>query len=730
MITRRSFIKYGTLAGAGMLLPPRLIQQALAQNQTALPGSAIPKFVDPLPLLSVAGGQMETVIAGSAPVNLSMNEFLANVLPSTFLPATGAYTGTWVWGYRTGELAFNPAATYIGPVVVASRGTPTEMQFINNLSAATNVTAWSDATDRTLHWADPLNGEANQCMHDIVPGQAPAGVCATTYNGPIPLVPHLHGGEVPPVLDGGPNAWFTADGSYHGHAFYSSDGARSNYAVNRYPNSQEASMIWFHDHALGITRLNVYAGLAGAYVIQDPNMVLPTGLHPLGLQQGATGPVDYIIPMVIQDRMFDTMGQLFFPNIGINPEHPFWVPEFVGDTIVVNGKAWPYLDVQPRRYRFLFLNGSNARTYEMSIGGGATMWQIGTDGGYLDAPVQLGKRQKLVLMPGERADVIIDFAGAQGQTLILQNSGRTPYPKGTPPQGSTLGQIVQFRVGPGPVADASYDPAAGVPLRQPLIRLVDPAAGTLAAGVTANVTRQLTLNEVMGPGGPLSVLVNNTPFDGMSHDTTRFTGGVRPDFSPTNGDHYSEMPKEGDTEVWEIINLTADAHPIHLQLVQFQLINRQAFNVNKYNGAYNAAFPNGFVGGFGPPADYNTGATWSAVDTFGGPPVTTFMGGNPDVTPFLQGHVMPPAPNESGWKDTVQMLPGQVTRIAVRYAPTDLAVGLDPAEYHYPFDPDAGGNGYVWHCHIIDHEDNDMMRPKRVVAKANVTRTYVQGVDY
>jgi spore coat protein A len=214
--------------------------------------------------------------------------------------------------------------------------------------------------------------------------------------------------------------------------------AAKNWCVYRYPNVQEAAPLWFHDHLLGGTRLNVYAGLAGAYVLTDPDLALPTGLHPVGLQQGASGPIDYLIPLVLQDRMFDTNGQLYFPNVGINPEHRFWIPEFVGDTIVVNGKVWPFLNVEPRRYRFLLINGSNARTYELFIVNpvtkvmGPPIWQIVTDGGYLDAPVNIDPNakplDKLRIMPGERAGFVVDFSGYAGQTLLLRNTGRTPYP--------------------------------------------------------------------------------------------------------------------------------------------------------------------------------------------------------------------------------------------------------------------------------------------------------------
>jgi spore coat protein A len=758
MVTRREFLKLAALAGAGLAVPARLRTLSVygqAVAQTPLAGSAIPQFVDPLPLLSVAGGPIETILAGEGEITLGMQEFQASVMPSTFVPATAPYTGTWVWGYRAGVTPTNPAGTYIGPVIVATRGQPTQIRFVNNLgdTANTHIVAWVNATDQTIHWADPLNAEDNMCAMMAAPMMTPTMGCGDHYVGPIPAVPHLHGGEVPPVLDGGPDAWFTSDGVYHGHGYYSKAGAAPNEAIYRYPNTQEAAPIWFHDHVLGVTRLNVYAGLAGAYLIHDPGLTLPTGLHPVGLQQGVGGPVDFTIPLVLQDRMFDVNGQLFFPNLGINPQHPYWVPEFVGDTIVVNGKVWPFLNVQPRRYRFLFINGSNARTYELFMMNpltkvmGPPIWQIETDGGYLDAPVKIDPNAvvlpRLVLMPGERAGVIVDFAAFAGQTLILRNVGRTPYPKGAPPNGSTLGRILQIRVGPGPVADASYDPASGVPLRPPMIRLVNPAAGALAAGVTPARTRQLTLNEVMGmatvvngvayPGGPVEILVNNTKWDGLSVATDVYPGGVRPDFQPVTihgiTDYYSEIPNEGETEVWEIVNLTADAHPIHTHLAQFQLLNRQSFNLNKYNKAYNALFPAStaldpmtglpypggvFIGGFGPPLNYYTGNPRA-------------LGGNPDITPFLQGPVMPPSANEAGWKDTILTPPGMVTRFVVRYAPTDRTIN-DP-NLAYPFDPNAGGHGYVWHCHIIDHEDNEMMRPYAVNPK-NVGRSYVQGTDY
>lgn len=773
MLNRRAFLKASAAGLTALYLSQYLklglnAAKAAQSPQIPLAGKSIPQFVDPLPSLDV-------IIAGSGQIELHMTEFQAQVLPTGF-------PQTWVWGYlqpgQTGR------ASYIGPVIVATRNQPTEIKFVNNLghSQTTNVLAYKYSTDQTLHWADPLNYEANMWNHMAMPPEF-GSEGAQNYNGPIPAVVHLHGGEVPPVLDGGPDAWFTSDGGYIGHAFYSKDGiAPKNYSIYRYPNTQEGAPIWFHDHTLGTTRLNVYCGLAGGYIIVDPAND-PANLPPL-------------IPLVIQDRMFDINGQLFFPadSAGgilwsLNPEHPYWVPEFIGDVICVNGKAWPYLNVEPRRYTFLFLNGSNARAYEMFLtdpvsgNPGPAFWVIGTDGGYLDKPVQVGgpgsgKNNKLVLMPGERYQVIIDFAGFQAGVIgpngqpysgmwILRNTAKTPFPNGAASPGNTTGRIMQFRVIGTPGNDTSFNPAVvGASVRRsPMVRLVNPASGTVAAGVVVHKTRQLTLNEVMAmpqnaidpvtglitayPGGPLEVLVNNTKWNGkrvngvMTDPMTghrMYTFETRPDFTVDgHGKNYlSELPVEGETEIWEIVNLTADAHPMHLHLVQFQLLNRQNFDVAKYTAAYAAAFPGGgfdpmtgqpypagvYIPAFGPPLNYYTGNPRA-------------LGGNPDIAAvdrkgkplYLKGSPIPPLPQEAGWKDTVIVYPGQVTRLVVRWAPTGLPADTPASNAFFPFDPN-GGYGYVWHCHIVDHEDNEMMRPDEVVPNSNASRTYIQGSDY
>jgi FtsP/CotA-like multicopper oxidase with cupredoxin domain len=780
---------------AGAAGPARAVQTP----QVPLPAKSIPQFVDPLPLLNLdpatfgATGLRTLVVNQQAPVTplqLSMCEFKSRILPSTFVPPVGStYAGfTWTWGYIP-DAACPTAAqdSYLGPVLVSTRGTPTTIRYTNALPtvAATQVLAYKYGTDQTLHWADPLGGEMNMChMQSGNPPQVGVGIpafkseCSLNFGewfnpvtrtggfNPvgIPAVPHLHGGEVPPVLDGGPDAWFTSDGLLKGHGFYTNPNfaAATNEAVYSYPNSQGAAPLWFHDHTLGATRLNVYAGIAGAYYVLDPAQ--EAHFATIGMRD-----VSQVVPIVLQDRMFDTNGQLYFPNdtsggvlSALNPQHPYWVPEFIGDTIVVNGKAWPFLNVEPRRYRFLFLNGSNARTYEMFFVNpttnmmGPPLWIIGDDGGFLDAPAKLDPTagRRLLIMPGERYEVVIDFTGFAGQTLLLRNVAKAPYPGGAAPQGSTTGRIMQLRVGATPVADATYDPASGIALRPtPILRLTNPATGTLQAGVTVSKTRELTLNEVAllpqtaidpvtgvltaYPGGPEEILVNNTRWSG---DSARTYG----DFQPVtvNGitSRISEIPVEGTTELWEIVNTTADAHPIHTHLATFQLMNRQAFAGKAFFGAYSTAFPgNGaatcpakvYCPGFGPPLNYApstaSGGKW---------------GGNPDVTPFLQGPTRPPDPGEVGWKDTVMVPPGMVTRFVIRWAPQDAPIAATTTGY--PFSPNDGfdpvtlvanGNlanthGYVWHCHIIDHEDNEMMRPDVIQIDPTVVRSYVKGVHY
>jgi spore coat protein A, manganese oxidase len=297
--------------------------------------------------------------------------------------------------------------------------------------------------------------------------------------------------------------------------------------------------------------------------------------------------------------------------------------------------------------------------------------------------------------------------------LVLRNTAPTVD---GPPKAKTEGRLMQFRVSATTPDDTSYNPASGIPIRsgtQTIVRLPGAPGGAAIDATTVQATRLLTLNEVMGAGGPLGMFVNNSPWMGMRPDGSAIEGSML-----VNGNWLTEFPFEGETEVWEVLNLTVDAHPIHLHAAQFQLVDRQAIDVRAYMRTYDAAFPGGvYIPGYGPPLNYETGNPRA-------------LGGNPD--PLLRGAPRPPLAHEWGWKDTVVMLPGERTRIVVRWGPQDVPVG-EPATFAYePSAPVTNGEPgvYVWHCHITDHEDNEMMRPFMMVPDADAVRTYIQGVDY
>jgi spore coat protein A len=728
-LTRRQLLVTGVVAGAASMLPacvpvwpgagPPSAGRAPG-GRSALPGASIPKFVDGLP--TFVGAR----VTGTA-LTVSVEEFRQAVLPGHVYPEGSA--GTWVWGYRVGSRP----PSFPGFTIEARRGEPTTVTHVNNLPPpGTSKLAGLLTIDQTLHWADPLKQMGS----------------TSPYRGPIPVVVHLHGGETPAAFDGGPLQWFTRDGR-RGPGYRTGAPAGPNAAVYRYPNAQPAATLWFHEHALGIARIGVFAGLAAFYLVRDG---FDTGRpdNPLGLPAGAQE-----IELVIQDRQFDTHGQLLFPDgsppqhpIGLdgpppNPGvHPFWIPEFFGDAMVVNGKTWPYLDVEPRRYRLRCLNAANARFLRMALvdaagrGPAPPLWLIGTDGGLLDRPVRLddpsrGGSPPWLLAPAERADVVVDFTGLAGRTFTLTNSAPAPYPDGDKPDPASTGQIMRFRVSlPLSSSDTTVAPAQVGSLRggpnrpPPIVRLADAAAGRLAAGVTPSLTRRLVLVEAEGASddAPIMVLLNNTRFSGLREGTAEPVAGSRPDRAG-QGTQLTELPRVGSTELWEVANLTDDAHPIHVHLVQFQVVNRQGIGAARYRQEYDSRFPGGtfagllpdgtwgpkryapgrYIPGYGPPLPYATRDATGAV------------GGNPDFTPYLVGAASPPEADEVGWKDTVRMYPAQITRLAVRWAPTEAPVGaVRPGRNLFPFDP-TSGPGYVWHCHILDHEDNDMMRPYALV---------------
>ena len=685
--------------------------------QTLLPGTSIPKFVDPLP---VAGdiSVVDATFTGTPAYSIHLREFQAQILPSTGVPLAvppiPANTPSWVWGYLTDDdVAAQPAIrpSYLGPVVVAERGVPASPTYLNELPDASIGGGFVQNNllpiDMTLDWANP---DGIDCAVDPVTGNYTNPQCGLLpYSGPLPDSVHIHGGEVPAASDGGPDSWFTQTATPGG--VITGIGYSGNTLL--YPNGQEEATIWFHPHGFGITRLNVFAGMAGVYALVD------TGGPSAPLAPMPAFP-QYDIPLIIQDRSFDTAGEIFY-NLASNPQpnptvHPFWIPEFIGDAICVNGKTWPYLNVEPRQYRFRLLNGSNARFYDLTLNMvkptnmnkpnktkdnmPMPMIAIATDDGYL---VNAVSTPNIVIAPGERYEVIVDFTALPvGTQITMKNSARTPFPGGVKVTANGTDTVMQFRV----VADSGNPHilpiANGTAIRpgpvEPIINgYTYPTVPIISPPPPGeNIFRQLTLNEVIGPGGPLELVVNNSKYN-LDVPPDPAVGCTTPLCRET------ELPQVGDTEMWDIINITADAHPMHTHLTSFQLISRTPFQASQWINQYDAALlGSGVLPGGGPPNQYNVRNADGAI------------GGNPAIGSFLQLNKQTlPLPYELGWKDTVITYPGEVTRIVVRWAPQDIAVGSEtPGISQYPFNPTAlvNGVGYVWHCHILDHEDNEMMR--------------------
>jgi len=503
------------------------------------------------------------------------------------------------WGYG--------GADYLGPTFEVERGTPLRLTAVNNLGTHPLP------LDLSLH-----------------------GVLETDDTSPRVSI-HLHGSNTEPQSDGYPTDTFTPGQTY----------------VYNFNNNQEAATLWYHDHALGITSQNVMAGLAGVYLLRDVDDPIG-GNGPLGIPAGQP----YEIPLVLQDRILKADGSIYHPAM--------WEPEYLGDVATVNGKAWPNLNVDRTVYRFRIVNGSNARTYNLRLVSGSQpqipIIQIGTDGGFLNAPVQL---TRLLLSPGERADVLIDFSQRQpGEKIVLQNDAISPFPFGR--ANSLFGSqglldIMQFTVNAGA--------ANPKPIPQTL-RLLKPPIQPIATPPVRQ--RFLTLVEVIVRGFPVVVLQNFVYWD-----------------EAENYPELRERPKVDTVEQWNIINLQPVAHPMHLHLVLFQILNRQKIDTNRYMKAYLATGQRTVrtdhaPGGSTVPANY--------------PP--------PDPTPFAISPARRPAPHEAGWKDTVLVNPNEVTRLIVPFGAQAAA--------NLPFGNSFTGR-YVWHCHMLDHEDNEMMLPYEVV---------------
>jgi bilirubin oxidase len=653
-------MKIGGVAGTGLLLPwGASVKQAFARApEASLDPTILPKYVTPL------------VIPPAMPRTSKLNdidyyEIAVRQFRQQILPVGWPATTVWSYGSINHPGTFNyPAFT-----LEAKTGTPVRVKWVNQLlDASGNYLPHLLAVDPTLHWANPPG------PRDTRP-TFPRNVRPTRYTGPVPIVTHLHGGHSSEESDGYAEAWFLPAaknipaGYFTSGTRYAPFKAKSEAllgqtwepgtAVFQYANDQRPTTAWYHDHTLGMTRVNVYAGPAGFYLIRGgqedlPRDILPGPAPALG---DLPGTKYYEIPIAIQDRMFNPDGSLFYPAsreffdafkgpyIPKTDISPIWNPEFFGNTMVVNGKTWPNLDVQPRRYRFRFLNGCNSRflilklvTSPLAIRPASPALpfvQIGTEGGFLPSPVVL---DQLLMALAERADVLVDFTGLPvGTELYLINEGPDePFAGGPPVEDFepadllTTGQVMKFTIVPSHGPDTST----------PAAELVLPSLVPLGPAIrTRKVSLNEAVSEVRKKVGPREALLGTVDELGFP---------IRMLWM----DEITEDPTVGDTEIWEIYNFTADAHPIHLHEVQFQVIDRQ--------------------------------------------PLVADDEGITIAPARLAGPAVGPEAWETGYKDTVIAYPGQVTRIKATF---DIP-GL-----------------FVWHCHIVEHEDNEMMRPYVVQAR-------------
>jgi spore coat protein A, manganese oxidase len=690
-ITRRQFMAGTVMAGAALAVPWYFeSRSAFAFNQSI----GLQKFIQPLRGVGPGGIAVAAPDAFAAPVtgvmhySLSIAQFRDQLHPSL--------GPTKLWGYHPlVPLGGAQPQRHLDGIFVVHRGKPIQLTVTNKLPPKHIL-----PVDTSVNFPDAHRQNAT-----------------TT---------HLHGGFTPWISDGGPFSWFTPDGQY-GPSVHSAAGniyrllnphLQPGQAEYYYPNDQSARMAWYHDHAHDLTRLNAYAGIASAYLIRD---TFEATLRDRGLP-------DFIenggreIPIVIQDKIFvgpdifakdptwpgpTGVGSLWYPHtyetdrwelgahpLGLPPD-PSVIPEMFGDTMLANGTVYPEATVEARRYRLRIVNACNARFLNLQLyvddgspdgitlnhhtgkptnAKGPDFLVLGTEGGFLPHPVRVSSTQpfnpntldgSLITGPAERWDLLVDFSGFAGKKIILYNDAPAPFPMGDPvndyfpgapdnptqPQpgfGPNTRQILRFKVVPATSQDAPLRITPGTDLTPDLMPFLVPPGTAVQNGMLhlppGVRVRPLTLNETFDGYGRLLQLLGTNK---------RVNGGFGRDYeSPP-----TETPEEGSTEVWQIANLTGDTHPIHFHLVNVQVLGRQPFNVDTYNG-----------------------------------------------TPSYTGPARNPDRTERGWKETVRMNPGEVTTVIMRF-------DLPRVPFSVPSSPRTGGNEYVWHCHILEHEEHDMMRP-------------------
>jgi spore coat protein A len=600
MATRREFIKWTAASGAGLAVGGTLLNSGRAQaalRAQAAPAAApaLTPYVDAMPLLvdnafNATGG----VPAGltTAVIQRQLHRDLPN--PTTlfgYLKTGGPVTGD----------------SFLGPAIVAKSGVPVTVSYFNDIPAGAFTSVFG------------VNGSSYAQFNPFTPPE-------------VRILTHLHGGLVSGETDGNP---------FENEAAFASGATQT----VTYPNDQPATLLWYHDHLLGDTRMNVVAGLAGAYLLRDADGGFDTGDNPQ-----LPGPLgQYELPIVVQDRQLNADGSLLYPVAPASMNGP-WIGEYFGTLMLVNGKVWPFLEIEPALYRFRVLNGCNARILNLSISQpkaskSIPMFIVGAEGGLL--PLMPTATNRLVMAPAERFDVICDFRQFAGETLVMANTNLPGGVVSSP--GPTLKTVMQFRVTKPLSGNQPTIIPTSLPGNPEVDALTAMGAPKLSGGTNQDVgTRMVTLNEIGAGTTAWKLNLNARPYG----ETTE-----------------AEELHWDDVEDWYFVNLTPDTHPMHTHLFTFRVMGRYNFDVNGFVAASDVA------GALGP-----NGVAQQDVTT---------------LAPFLKSKLMAPPPEETGFKDTVKVNPGQVTVVRARFTPP---TGLGSTTQKY-----------VHHCHIVEHEDNDMM---------------------
>jgi FtsP/CotA-like multicopper oxidase with cupredoxin domain len=527
-----------------------------------------------------------------------------------------------VWGYD---------GTVPGPTIEAERRQPVTVEWRNDLAGPFPVLV-------TIAPAAAEDGVPVQCVPGLSGGLPDEHAAVLTGH----TVAHLHGGLTPACYDGWAENLF----------------APGQPAVFHYPMNQRAALLWYHDHVMGVTRFDVYAGLAGLWIVRDERE------RELGLPDGPP----FEIPLLIQDRNFDLDEQHRLTGRLLHKTDPETMEAFAPFT-VVNGKIWPILDVQPASYRLRVLNGSNARTYRLVLLRGSEpdldrIVQIGTDHGLLRAPVPV-PANGLVLASAERADLLIDFSDLDpGAELTLLNTAAAPFdgtafPAANAENAADLDgllpypHVMRFRV------------TAGKTAPRPIPGLFATDYGPPAPDMLTGAPRRaIALVEQERDGEPNMLTMRElAPADDDHHGpaVTLIEGGRTIRYRAVAA-HFEDattfFPVLDQYEVWRLINLTGDTHPIHVHLDPFQILARYPIRYE---------IPDDGIG------ERDLAAT-----------VRLERAPDDDLDHTIDE-------NERGLKDTVRVNPNEIVEIAVRFT--------------------TYSGRYMYHCHILEHEDRDMMRP-------------------